>query len=533
MSASRSDRSSRAGFAPSGPDPIGSAVGPRLQPSAGPLEVHLPPPDHVHSHDHVDSSVQAMFGRDTAYLLVSGLQMVCAVLVTPVITRMVGPGSYGNIALGIAISQVVGPILTFGTGTGVQKEFARSGTDTTARNVLGAVMVCSLGLSLVLVGAMSVGSSSLGGSTAVTVYRFAALWGGLSAGTSVALSLLRSKERIRTFAVVSLVQSIGAQLSGLLLVILVDRGPVAYMAGMVVGQGLAFLLAVVATRPRVSGVLDADTLRRVLPYSLPLIPQQLSGFILMAGDRFVVQNDLGTTAVGRYSVAYAVGSLAMALLTVVNQSWLPRVFGLSGGSMRRAVLERARISLDLLLAPLVLGLAVGAPIGLHVWAPSAYRPGQLLSVTVVVVITTIPSADFISNLWLLLSAERTTRLAVATGLAAVANIALNVALIPYIGILGSAWATFIGYGLLAWLTLMFTKPELRLPRRKPKQTALRVGVVALSLASVTVAQTGTAAFAARLVVGVLLAVATVAVLRSLATGRVHSLSLRTIDFLAR
>ena len=49
-----------------------------------------------------------MFSRDFIYLGVSALQVVLAALITPILTRLVGVGEFGQLALTIVVAQLLG-----------------------------------------------------------------------------------------------------------------------------------------------------------------------------------------------------------------------------------------------------------------------------------------------------------------------------------------------------------------------------------------------------------------------------------------
>jgi O-antigen/teichoic acid export membrane protein len=81
---------------------------------------------------------------------------------------------------------------------------------------------------------------------------------------------------------------------------------------------------------------------------------------------------------------------------------------------------------------------------------------------------------------ILLTLRRGKALAVIAGVAAVVNIGLNVVLVPVLGIAGAALATFLSFGLLAFLQLL-ALPSMPVWRNPP------VGLVFGIIASVSVA----------------------------------------------
>jgi O-antigen/teichoic acid export membrane protein len=190
-----------------------------------------------------------------------------------------------------------------------------------------------------------------------------------------------------------------------------------------------------------------------LAFGWPLIPALLSRFVLDSSDRLIIQMQLGSSEVGRYQVAYNVGALPMLLLGILNQSWMPRIFSLKKVDERAAVISASRDLLYMLLMPVLVGLAVGAPLLLRIWAPPSYHPETLLMVTSIVLISAIPYTAGLSSIRVLMAEGRTGSIALAQVIAAGGNIALNLALIPYFGLEGSAAATLLAMTMLHVLML--------------------------------------------------------------------------------
>jgi O-antigen/teichoic acid export membrane protein len=84
---------------------------------------------------------------------------------------------------------------------------------------------------------------------------------------------------------------------------------------------------------------------------------------------------------------------------------------------------------------------------------------------------------------LLLAAGRTVPVAVATISAAVANLALNIALVPRIGIEGSALATMLSYAVLQGSLAVAARRARRLQRTRPVLVIEVVAAVSVALAA--------------------------------------------------
>jgi O-antigen/teichoic acid export membrane protein len=263
---------------------------------------------------------------------------------------------------------------------------------------------------------------------------------------------MRSQQRLFDATVVGALQSVGAQAIGLLMVTVSSSTPTSYMAGAAIGQGAAALVGLARLRPAPVGLTAIREQFAALRFGLPMIPQQLSGYILAAGDRVVVKHDLGSVATGRYSVAYNIGSIGVILLVFVNQAWIPRIYAVRGPLTRARLIGGSRDIMNLLMAPVVVGIAAGSPFIVRLWAPPSFRPNDLTLVVAVVALSTFAYGYFLANLRALMSEGETGRAAMMTLLAAVVNIGLNLALVPPLHLLGSAIATVLSYALLARLT---------------------------------------------------------------------------------
>lgn len=413
-------------------------------------------------HPAVAEALRGMFTRDFVYLVVSALQVILSTLVTPILTRRVGEEQFGQFALAVTVMQILGPIFTFGLPFASQKIFAEQDGARRARGVLAVSAVLTVAAWFVVVLAAPWWSPAVGVSQ-VTDARLAATWGACFALTMTSLAMLRSRENLSMAIFVSALQSMGAQAAGVTLLYVWAPTVKSYLCGAIIGQAAAALVGFAALRPDWLALLHFRRHGPALLFGLPMVAQQLSVFILFAGDRIVISHDLGSGAVGRYSVAYNVGSLGVVLLVFINQAWTPRIYAMTNRVARSRLLASSRDLMNLLLVPVVCGLVAGAPVVLQIWAPASFDPTGLIKITALVAVCTFPYGQFLSNVRALMSEGRTGRAAVMTLLSAAVNVALNIALVPHIGLIGSALATLISYALLAWLTRVPQSAGLKVP----------------------------------------------------------------------
>ena len=424
---------------------------------------------------------RGMFTRDFVYMGASALQLILAALMTPVLTRSVSVSQFGQLALTMTMAQLLGPMFSFGLPFAAQKVFAGEDGDRRSRGVLAISAALAAGALLVGVLAAPAWGPAVG-LNQVLYASLAAVWAACFALTLTSLAILRSRQRLTMVIFVAAVQSLGAQSTGVLFLYMWSHTVTSYLCGLILGQGIAASAGLLAVRPDWSALAAIRRYGRAFHFGLPMVPQQLSGIILYAGDRIVVRHLLGSAAVGRYAVAYNVGNLGCVLLIFVNQAWMPRIYAVADRVARSRLLASSRDTMNLLLIPVVCGLSAGAPLVLRLWAPKSFHPAELTPIVAIIAICAFPYGQFLSNLRALMSEGRTGRAAVTTLVAASTNIGLNLALVPFLRITGSAIATALSFPLLAWLSRPPASSALQVPGASRLLRILIGGAVAVTLA---------------------------------------------------
>jgi O-antigen/teichoic acid export membrane protein len=234
---------------------------------------------------------------------------------------------------------------------------------------------------------------------------------------------------------------------------------------------------------------DKAVLTRALLFALPLVPSALGSFVLSTSDRLIVEAHLGSEAVARYQVAYNIASMPMLLLWILSTAWMPRFFGITDDTERRIVLAESRDALYRLMIPILIGFACGAPLVLRVWAPASYHPERLHFVVCIVLITAIPSAGQLAVTRTLMADGRTGATAVVTLIAAAANVALNVVLVPRLALVGSALATLAAYAFLHIALSLAARGSTKVPPPSRLLQLQLAGVAVLALLSAGIAET--------------------------------------------
>jgi peptidoglycan/LPS O-acetylase OafA/YrhL/O-antigen/teichoic acid export membrane protein len=391
-------------------------------------------------------ALRRLFGRGSIYTLVLAVQMSVGLLVLPVVTRLLSPAAYGHVAAGVVVVLVISVVGAAGLPEAASRTyFTQSDGHRAAHRLIVATLFIAVAVALVLELTGSEWAPLLGVRYA-GVLRLA-VWGGAAGSVMLGTqTLLRVMDRVWAFLSVALVASVGGQGIGLALTIAL-RSPTSYMAGLVIGTGLGVLLGLALTGALRCGMPTPDELRRGLRLGAPFVPHSLASYLVASADRVAILAVLGLAAAGRYQVAYAIGSIGIALAIALNQAWLPLLLGIAE-ERRWEILTATSRSVHQIAAFVAATIALLVPLALLVAVPGSYGRMALVPVGAIVAFSVLPYVTGATYSQVLFLTGKTRLFALAAPLAAVVNIGLNIILLPIVGLVGAAVATVVAYAVL-------------------------------------------------------------------------------------
>lgn len=399
----------------------------------------------------------SVLGHGAIYVVGTVIQRGLALLLLPVVTRILSVEEYGLVGTATALAALLAIVYGFGLSFAVVRtyyddppESATAGWATLLRTqaVVAAVVA---GLTYATGPLWSQLFADFGWSAAIQV---AVLFGYVNALQGTAQGVLRAARRPMAFVAVSSTQVvIGA---GVGIPLATTWGAAGYLAGMTAGSAVALLISVTLSyrAPR----WDRTVVREGFGMGIPFLLHAFSTWGLTVSDRLIVAFYLGLAEVGRYNVAYTLASAMTLLLTSMQSAWSPHYLGEMDPKTRRQVPPRLVMPLTILAALAVGMLVLAAPLILHLAAPEAFHGTELI--IAVVAASTVARAPYFASVVVLLEAKNTKVLATASLVGAAVNIGLNIALIPAFGLVAAAAATSIAFALQALLVMRRVEGEL-------------------------------------------------------------------------
>jgi len=197
----------------------------------------------------------------------------------------------------------------------------------------------------------------------------------------------------------------------------------------------------------VSFSMDTIFWRKIVVFSLPLIPFTITGYLSGGADAIFISKFLSTQDLGIYSVATQISGIALQLPTLANSLLLPLFVSLQKEGKTNRLQHYFKHTFPTLILFWGLFSTVAALIGYFLipivfgeeFAQST-RPLWILLATSVLSLPPLIGYGALSN------ATSTTYISMfGAAFAALANISFNFLLIPIFGAEGCAWATAIMY----------------------------------------------------------------------------------------
>ena len=297
--------------------------------------------------------------------------------------------------------------------------------------------------------------------------------------------------------------------------------------GMLLGQLAGALVGVALTIYLVGRIVgarfDGSFVRPALEFGVPLTPHAISAWVLGLADRWLIGLLIGlpTAAalaqLGAYSLGYQLGYVITVVVSSFQAAWAPWFFGI--GERREAPAVFSHMTTLAMAGLFALGVAASAlaPQVITVIARPEYASAAG-------VLPVVAMASVLYGLYTMLStvvfyAKATRRLALITVSAAALNVFLNIVLIPRVGILGAAWATFGGYAFFALATWRYASSVYPVRLDLPRLGLLSAGSVVALVAAALTDFTGVPLEEAGLRLGVAVAYAAFAVWVAIAPAR--------------
>jgi O-antigen/teichoic acid export membrane protein len=396
-------------------------------------------------------------GRHSAVYGIGGIvSRILAVLLLPLYTRYLTTEDLGAVGLLVALNAVLVTVLRLGI-TSAFFRFYFDATDDEGRRLVVqtsfwfTMAMATLGLVLGLALAGPIAELlSLEGQEELAAAAFVGLWAQMNYEQQT--SLFRVEERSTAYVLSSLTNvaiTVGATV---VLVVGLEQGALGVIVGNWIGTLTVYAALLAVHRGQLGLAFSRPLLREMNRFGLPLVPAALALIAIHFADRFFLEELVDLREVGLYEIGSRIASGMVLLITAFRLAWPAFAYSIADDAEAKRTYAFVLTYFVALASWLALCLGLLAPWLVRLLATEPFYEGS--RVVGLLAFASVAYAAYIVMAIGVGRAKRTQFNWVITGLAAALSIALNLALVPSFGMIGSGVAQVAAYttmfALMSW-----------------------------------------------------------------------------------
>ena len=414
-----------------------------------------------------------------AYTAASILSKLAAVALLPLYTRYLTPTDYGEAEVLFAAVVAASIAIRLGVIEALLRFYYKSGEDpgrVVATSFAALFWAATFGALIALPFAGQISEALLNRSEPGLV-RIAV--GGLWTLTlfEYLLTLFRLEERARAYFVATMANVLATIPVTVALVVIGDEGARGLLLGSY-ATGAVFVVGLVALqRRRLSLTVDRPLLARLLRFGLPTMPAELSLYSLNFIDRIIIVRYVGLTEAGLYSLAVKFAQAVNVLVRGFQLAWPPLAYSIRDDEEARRAYALVVTWFTALCAFFVTGIWL-----LSRWIVRALAAPEYFGSFKAIGLISTGVTLYALYMVLVVILGRTGRTEFnfpATIAATVANVALNLALVPPLGIVGAGLALVASYVVVLALMYVFTQRLFPVPYEWGRLARIAIAAAAL------------------------------------------------------
>jgi len=142
--------------------------------------------------------------------------------------------------------------------------------------------------------------------------------------SNVEKSYLKVKDKNKSYAVISVLQTLTLAILNVILLVFLHTGIKGYLIANIVSMFLSVVMAtfsgkIISDLRRAS--LNKKLFKEMVLYSAPLILNDISWWVIHSSDKFMIEAMVSVSALGIYTVATKIPSLINVLISIFGQAW--------------------------------------------------------------------------------------------------------------------------------------------------------------------------------------------------------------------
>lgn len=218
--------------------------------------------------------------------------------------------------------------------------------------------------------------------------------------------------------------------------------------------------------------------KRLMKYSLPFIPNQLSWWVMSVSDRTIISWFLNVAANGLYSVANKFSSIYITFYNIFNLSWTESVSLHINDKDSEEFLENTINTMFKLFYAVCIGIIAYMPLVFPLLINKQYNQAYAQVPILMIAVLFQVIVGLYSVIYVAL--KKSTEIAKTSFWAAVINICVDVALIKFIGLYAASISTLVAYAAMSVYRYFHIKKYVNVPLHKKSVYLFTTVIVCIS-----------------------------------------------------
>ena len=379
------------------------------------------------------------------------LQSGLSLILLPLYTHFLSPNDYGILSVVTTLSSLLSLLFTLSLNASIIRFYYDHKDDPQKMGTFwGSIFIFMFISSAIIGGGMlafgGIILKPLLGNISFYPYGFIGILTCMfSPFFEVYLSIMQAGEESYKYCILSLAR-FGTNISlTLLLVVVLHMSVIGVLIANLAVAFLFFITAMFMVRHRIIWKMNFKFLKQALCYSAPLIPHNLSSQINSTADKILLNRMINTSTAGLYNIGFLIGSSISLLGMGINRAFVPISMETLKAGDKSKIKELADMGTILIVIYCMLAsiLSIFSSEIVRLFTTKAFYASHIVIPFIAFNFVLVGVYYLFVNI-LFFVKSATKYVAITTFVGMVANVVLNIFLIPLIGIIGSALAFLLG-----------------------------------------------------------------------------------------
>ncbi|TSA25902.1 hypothetical protein D4R71_04505 [bacterium] len=253
------------------------------------------------------------------------------IFLIPIYTRVFNPSEYGVIDLFNVIIYLLVIFANLEIHSGMGRYFNLTKVTKERQVLVSTAFWNEIILSFVVILFASIFSKNINSRLLHTleynnVFLIALLWLPVSCIFTYLSVVMRYEKRASLFLIVALIQIIVKVSVSLVTILVLKWGVAGIFIGQIAGDLIGSLLLLYFLKRYIIFAYDINILRKLITFSLPLIPGVIVFYFNQSLNRLVMLKYLSLEAIGLYAIALKVSSIFVLIMSAFRMAWEPFMY---------------------------------------------------------------------------------------------------------------------------------------------------------------------------------------------------------------